>query len=345
MATRLRDSGGAPRIHVGTWANPLDKDLPRFGAASLDEYLHRIAAALPSPFRLTCSRSVLRTTERPERGGRDDDDERVRDLAEALDDPRTRAVVALSGGGWMSRLLPRLDLSVLRRRRRPVWVLGFSELTGLVNTVASAPGRGRGLYWLCPNYLAWKVAPRRAAMESFDRFWRGLPALLDRLDGGPGDPLAEKPLVEPVLSATRVQGSVRPGTVRIVGGCLSVLAALSAAPWWRRRLRPDAWLLLEDLNEPAYRNDRHLAAITHAGWLKRVGGILLGDFHTAGQAQTGEVLHLLRFHLRAAGRERLPVLLTKQVGHVWPMTPLPIGAPLALSVRGREVTICPRGWR
>lgn len=375
------------RVHVLAHANPATKDVARLGLRSADEVLASIRehAADGSPaLRITGTPALWETEEDEQRGGRRDDSARVRDIQHALDDPRTLAIVALSGGAYFSRIVPELRFDALAQRQTPLWAFGFSEMTTLVNAVATHR-MGRGVYWLCPSYLAWKIKPRAAGRAAFGRFWRQLPAILAALDSRAAPSRADASLslasVVPLLAhtarrppgigrqrtsvalrrakvaprptlferaeLTAIRGTLAigrfaprtPATARIVGGCLSVLAGLAGAP---RRLRPKvtrAWLVIEDVNEAPYRIDRFLAALKIAGWFERVAGVLVGDFHTPDQPdQQSSVLELLRFHLP---RDRqVPVVTTRDVGHVWPMSPVLLNRPLRLVRHGRQVEFC-----
>ena len=127
------------------------------------------------------------------------------------------------------------------------------------------------------------------------------------------------------------------GMVRLIGGCLAVLAAVLAGSVGRR-LRPrNKWLFIEDIQEAPYRIDRHLAALKLAGWFDRIAGVLVGDFHTQEADTQNAVLELLRFHLPP--ERRLPIVTTRCFGHVWPLVPVPVNQPLRLSVRRREVVL------
>jgi muramoyltetrapeptide carboxypeptidase len=314
------------RIHLIAHANPLGPDLARFGLGRVEEYVAFCRRHLPRPWRLTCSARLLKVVEEPWHGGRRDDALRIRDLQHALDDPRTAAIVAASGGAYFSRILPHVDFGGLARRRAPLWALGFSEMTTLVGCIASYRC-GRGLYWLCPNWLGSKIQPPEKAREALAEFWRVLPEVLagrtpcnvQHLDFGP-------------IRGQLVAGKTKSGPVRLVGGCLAILAAVTAGPLGRR-LRPDGkWLIIEDIREAPYRLDRHLAALKHAGWFDRAAGLLLGDFHMLHEDTQPAVLELLKYHLPA--RRRTPVVITRSFGHVWPMVPVLVNRPLRLEVNG-----------
>ncbi len=317
------------RVHLIAHANPAAKDIARLGLAGPAEYLAFIRQHTPAPLRITCNRRLLGAAEDQLHGGRRDDRARIRDLQQALDDPRTRAIVALAGGAYFVRLLPHIDLRPLARRRRPILVTGFSEMTPLVGLVASY-ACGVGVYWLCPNYLAWKIRPRRKALAAFGDFWRNLPALIEQrpfesnyLPGGP-------------ITADILAGKPTGGRLRIAGGCLSLLAAVATAPWARRLVPKGHWLLIEDINEPAYRIDRLLATLKLAGWFEHCAGVLIGGFYHQRQDLRSAVFELLRYHLPS---RRIPIMTTTLVGHTWPIVPVPLNMSLPIEVSGRRAVI------
>jgi len=272
------------------------------------------------------------------RGGRFDDARRVRDLQRAIDDENCAAIVAASGGGFFARILPNVDFSGLSRRKGRLWAFGFSEMTSLVNVVGSYRS-GRGVYWLCPNYVGWKVEPQDERLAAFEQFWAGLAAWLAPSRRVAGDPDGA---ARDLVAATRpiegrlVRGRTTGGTVRLVGGCLSVLAALLTGPQGRRIRSDGRWLFIEDVNEACHRIDRHLAALKMAGWFGRVAGVIVGDFHTRGADQRDETVALLRFHLPSAAT---PVVVSTSFGHTWPIVPVPVNQRLRMTVSGRAVTI------
>jgi muramoyltetrapeptide carboxypeptidase len=139
------------------------------------------------------------------------------------------------------------------------------------------------------------------------------------------------------MEGTLVRGKACSGPIKLVGGCLSVLVVMLAGPL-ARRVKPDGrWLAIEDLNEPPYCVDRHLATLKIAGWFERAEGVLVGSFHTKRVDQTPAALELLKYHLPTD--RQTPVVTTGSFGHVWPMVPLPINCELKMSVRGRKVMI------
>jgi muramoyltetrapeptide carboxypeptidase len=277
---------------------------------------------------------LLNVVEDPWHGGRHDDAARVKDIQGALNDAHTTAIVSASGGAYFSRILPHLDFSPLLKRKDPLWVFGFSEMSTLVGQVASYRS-GRGVYWLCPNFLSWRIQPPEAARAALAEFWRVLPEMLAGRRPTDAYHLSLGP-----IAARRVAGKVKSGRIRLVGGCLSVIAATTGSPL-AKRVKPDGkWLMLEDIKESPYRIDRHLAALKLGGWFDKVEGLLLGDFHMMHEDTQPAVLDLLKYHLPKT--RKVPVVTTRDVGHVWPMSLVVLNRPLEMSVRHDDVTI--DGW-
>lgn len=325
------------RIHLIAPANPLRLDLPLFGVETVDAYVALVKEYLPPDLRLTYDRRVLHAEEFPWNGGRQDDVARIRDLQRAIDDPQTLALVAANGGAYLTRLLPHLRLDALQKRAQPLWVMGFSEISTLVAWFGSQRA-GRGLYWLCPNWLGHRIKPVDAARAAFAEFWRTLPTVLaDRrptdcqyLDFGP-------------ICGELVQGRVTSGRVRLVGGCLAVIANAIGGELGRSIRPAGKWIFLEDVKESPYRIDRHLAALKLAGWFERAAGVILGDFRMTHHDTQPATLDILRYHLP---RDRkVPIVLSRSFGHTWPMVPIAVNRPVPLTVRRREVTIVASGLR
>ena len=281
-------------------------------------------------YAVTTNESILDTTEDERNAGRRDDDARADDISSALADPEIRAIVAIRGGAWFARILPRIDFSALDRRETLISVFGFSELTPLVNIVAAHP-LGRGFYDMGPAFLTyglkrhaatrlglsdqtnptpdeWMRANLRHHMA--DYFRRVVEIIEDR-----GKPIE--------LSARLVDGEMPDSTeATFVGGNLTVLSTMIGSRFADCIDPRGHWIVLEDFNDKPERMDRFLAHFTLAGFWGRCDGLLLGDFHQGDRDLGPAVRTMLEFHIPRDSR--LPVLITDQVGHIWPMIPLPL---------------------
>jgi muramoyltetrapeptide carboxypeptidase len=177
------------------------------------------------------------------------DQARLADLQSMLDDPSVRAVFCARGGYGSQRIVPYVDWTALRRAPKPV--IGYSDATALLTGVVRATGTAVHGPMVADDLARGLAAP---ALER-----------LRKLLGDPG-----------YLWHDDVPVCVRPGRSegRLVGGCLSVLAATVGTPH-----APDtrgAVLFLEDVNEHAYRLDRLLLQFRQAGLLDGVAGVVFG---------------------------------------------------------------------
>lgn len=292
-----------------------------------------VQEAIGPKYQVSGNEVILDAMEDESRGGRSDDRLRAEDLQQALADSNVVAIIALRGGAWFTRILPLIDFAVLDRRERRIAVFGFSELTPLVNIVG-AHRLGLGVYGMGPAFLTYGmkryaatqlqsgelagVTPeewmlRRLRKEIF-AFFRQVTSLIEgRSSVGP-------------LTARHIQGELpRSSEVRFIGGNLTVFSTLIGSRYEECISLKNRWLLLEDFNDKAERFDRFLAHLTLAGYWDDCEGVLLGDFHEGQRDLSATVLAILSYHLP---RNRpLPILVTSEVGHVWPMTPLPMHIP------------------
>lgn len=335
----------APRvIRLLSVAGSCRSTLAALGCADTRSLIALVQDAVGDRFRVTASARQVEAAENDRRGGRQDDAGRAREIERTFADDRVAAAVALRGGAWLTRILPRIDFNVLNHRRAPLALFGFSELTPLLNIAAACPSVF-AYHDLCPAFLLpgmtdyarrhvrSLLGPARDSdeaesfaqswakgrfRESFAKFFRDVASIIE----GRG-------------SARRVTGrwvrnrprpTVRRRTVTLVGGNLTTLVTLLTSPY-AAALRPDGrWLLLEDIRETPDRVDRLLSHLSLSGWLARYDGIVLGRFRDRSGDITRAVLACLECHL---GRARPPIVLVGKVGHVWPIAPLPLGRPFA----------------
>jgi muramoyltetrapeptide carboxypeptidase len=174
------------------------------------------------------------------------DDHRATQLIRALTDPGYQAVWMARGGSGLTRILDRLPYADMPARP----VIGFSDVTALL--VALHAHRGGPLIH----------GPVLHSLHEVTDTARRHLALL--LKGQQTEPLRGH-----ALCGGQASGP-------LVGGNLTVLAALCGTPW-----QLDAHgsiLFLEDVGEPAYRIDRSIQQLKSAGVLDGVKGIALGSF-------------------------------------------------------------------
>jgi len=233
------------------------------------------------------------------------DEARRNDIQRMLADPAVRALIAARGGFGCQRLVPHLDLSVLRDRPKPL--VGFSDVTALLMAWVEA-----GTLAIHGPMVAADLAAGLSA-TSLEHLWRLL-----------SDPTYCWEVAVPV--------TVRPGraTGRLLGGCLSVLATLLGTPW--APPTRGAVLFLEDVNEWPYRVDRLLTQLRQAGMLGGLAGLVLGSMEGCPEQEGIGVLDVVR---EAFADAPFPVGFGVPAGHRTAETDiehvaLPLGVPVEL---------------
>jgi muramoyltetrapeptide carboxypeptidase len=211
------------------------------------------------------------------------DGERAADLNDALNDPSIRAIVALRGGYGVMRILDRVDFDALARD--PKIVMGYSDLTALLNAFAQRSG------------VATLHGPVAYSVMSETTFARTRFALTT---AQPLDPLR--------AARTTGKGRVR---ARVCGGNLALVTHLCGTPYAVDM--NGALVALEDVNEAPYRVDRMLTQLRLAGTLAQAAAFALGDM-PASDLAAREVADLGR-----------PVLAGLPFGHIEDAQPFAIG--------------------
>jgi len=232
---------------------------------------------------------------------------RLADLHAALADRDVAAIHAVRGGYGCMRILDGVDPALLRAH--PKLLIGYSDLTAL-----HALWAREGLPSLHAPMSDMLLPGREADQQAlFTTLQNGLRA---------GDVLA--PELDP--GGLRVPGQARG---RLIGGNLSLVAALQGTPWaWKAE---GAILFLEDINEELYRVDRLLTQLRLGGVFDAVAGFVLGSFTEATSPQA-----LLREMLMPLGK---PVLGGWPTGHGTPNRPLPMGVQVALDATAGRITL------
>lgn len=259
------------------------------GVAALERFGYGVRVA----------RNVLETE--PLLGLAGDDEARVSGYVSLVKDPDVEAIFFARGGYGVTRLLHRLPERLLAETAK--LHCGFSDVTAL-----SAFLRERcGLVSIHgPMVAAELAAPLDAWTAPF------FPALLE----GRGPACLFVPSAE-LLVPGRAEGP-------LVGGCLSLLAALCGTPWDYDY--EGALLFLEEVGEEAYRVDRMLGTLVSSGRWSRLAGIIVGCMTRVTFGGTEDPERLRRLLLDRLAPLGVPVGLGLPFGHGGSNVPLPVGA-------------------
>lgn len=176
--------------------------------------------------------------------------QRAADLQAALEDPSVKAVWCARGGYGTVHLLDHLELDVFKQN--PKWVVGFSDVTVLHNTL-----HGLGIASLHAQMPFNVGAKSQEARESLRRALFG-----------------EHLSIAVSHSGSVPQARVGVGEGILVGGNLSLLHALRGTPF---DIDPAGKILfLEDLDELLYHVDRMVMNLKLGGWFSNLAGLVVG---------------------------------------------------------------------
>ncbi len=240
------------------------------------------------------------------------DEERLRDLNDAIRDDDIDAIWCIRGGYGAMRILPDVDYDALRRRPKPI--IGFSDLTSLLEAVSS---RSRIVCFHGPT--------ARMRLTDFTRA-----SLLAAVSEGT-DPCGAAPGAR-VLRGGKAEG-------RLVGGNLALVAAMTGT-----QFAPgldDAILFLEDVGERTYRVDRMLRQIYLSGALDNCRAIVFGECTDCNDDTASGTRELDEILMEMADLVGVPCVAGAPIGHIDDQWTLPVGARAVLDADARTLSVLP----
>ncbi len=224
------------------------------------------------------------------------DERRAEEIHDLFRDPDIKAVLCARGGFGSLRLLPLLNFGLIQKNAKIV--AGFSDVSVLLNVIF-----------------------RKTGLVTFHA-----PVVTSLAEAGPETVKSMKNVLtsggcqECRSRGPAIQSGTAEGTV--CGGNLASLCHLAGTPF-----QPNGegrLLLLEDINEPAYRIDRMLTQMRLAGCLDNLAGVMLGCFENCGDERV--LYEIIGEHVSP----QIPVLAGFVVGHGDENLTLPLGIAATL---------------
>ena len=243
-----------------------------------------------------------------------EDEDRADDLMVMFQNPEIKAIFCARGGYGVNRILPLLDSRIIRKN--PKVVVGSSDITLLLIYLIQKCGLVAFHGPMVSGSFGCK--PMKISKTQFRKMVTGVK------DGG----LLTAPQAH-VLQEGKARG-------RLVGGCLTLLCRSLKTPYEIQTR--DGILLIEDVNEPAYRIDGMLWQLKTAGKFRGVKGIVFGEMVNCRfpDGQTGRLENLIRDHLP---KRSIPVLTHCPVGHGNEMWTLPLGVEATLDTDSKSLRL------
>ncbi len=244
---------------------------------------------------------------------------RASELERFATDQSLDVAVAARGGYGLSRILDQIDYSSVVARGLPI--VGYSDFTAFNLALLARAG---GISFQGPTAVDFSGHTESAfTMEHFFGAISQSPYTVEFDATGVGS-----------AESLEVDG-------RLWGGNLAMVCALLGTPYFPR-VRGGI-LFLEDVNEPAYRIERMLLQLLHAGIVQRQKAILLGDFLSIPSMpnDSGFDLPMVWEYLRS--RTAVPLITGLPFGHGRHRLTLPVGAQARLSVLGGRARLQFRG--
>ncbi len=235
--------------------------------------------------------------------GRDAD--RAADVNAMFADDRVQAILTLRGGWGCNRILPLLDYDLIRRH--PKILMGYSDITSLLLAIYARSGVvtfhgpvGISTWnWFSLNYVE-RILLKKEAI------------LLQN------------------LSSHRVE-TITPGKTRgrLLGGNLSVLAALVGSPYlptWKNTI-----LFVEEVGEEIYRVDRMLTQLKLAGILDQLAGFIFAGCFDCPEEEDHEPTLTLTQVLSALIKPLgIPAWQGSMIGHLKNKFTVPLGVEVEI---------------
>lgn len=222
-----------------------------------------------------------------------DDGSRLEDFHAMVANPEVHAVFCARGGYGTMRLLGRLNYDLIRDH--PKIIAGYSDITALLLSV-----------WWKTGLVGFHGPMIRDCAE---KGTGQMDELLDLLEGRSDISVF---LRGPVIRRGTAEGP-------LVGGNLTMICHLAGTPFMPAL--DGCILFLEDRGEPLYRIDRMLTQLALGGQLKRIAGLVAGDFIDCGD--TGAIHKMICDMTADIG---VPVASGLPLGHGLENIALPIGA-------------------
>jgi muramoyltetrapeptide carboxypeptidase len=242
-------------------------------------------------------------------------EERAEDIHACWKDESVDLVTCTRGGFGSAQLLDLLDWELLRSR--PLPLIGYSDITALHMAMIK---NNAGIPVTAPMAARYIYALFNERNNGYTREYMRA-ALLP-----PSDNMLEiipPPESEPMTVIKSGTAQAKPFAAN-----LAVLVTLCGTGYFSNL--QNRILVIEDLNEPAYKIERYLTQLQQCGTLEKISGLLFGRFIDCGSEN-----ELNRIFNKFATKVNGPVISGFPFGHSFPNISLNMDKPLKITSDGK----------
>lgn len=241
------------------------------------------------------------------------DQERISDIHSMFKDPEVKGIVCIRGGSGTSRLLDRLDYTMIAQH--PKVLLGYSDITALIMALYAKTGLVS--FHGAVGISSWT---NKLSKEFDEQFINNKPALFKNPDDK-GDRIVQYKERITTWHPGQAEGI-------LLGGNMTVLTGLCGSPYL-----PDfknAILFLEEVDEDTARVDRMFCQLKLSGILSEIKGFVFGKCTGCGPSGGYGSLtfeQLLKDYIQPLG---IPAYSGAMIGHIADQFILPVGAKVKI---------------
>lgn len=236
------------------------------------------------------------------------DEERAKDLQEAINNTEIKAVFCFRGGYGTIRILDKVDFSSLERN--PKWIIGYSDVTalhGALNNLRVMSVHGTMPVNFPNNTKEALLSLKNVLFEEVNTYTFGTHEL-NRIGEADGE---------------------------LIGGNLSMIYSIAATPYdfdFERKI-----LFIEDLDEYLYHIDRMMQNLKARGVLAKIKGLIVGGMTDMNDNTVPFGFSAVEIISQAVSEYDYPVCFNFPAGHIDDNRALVIGKECAISVSDQEV--------
>jgi muramoyltetrapeptide carboxypeptidase len=250
------------------------------------------------------------------------DKDRLADLHEAFADQTVNGIWCVRGGYGAGRLLPSVDFNLIKKN--PKVFIGYSDITAFHLSIPKATG-----------LVTFHGPVGTSALSDYTKKY-----VVDALfNASPTTSISLSDFNRARTESTYKTETVTAGKARgrLVGGNLSLLAALAGTPYALPDLKGKI-VFIEDIGEAPYRIDRMLTQIRQSSNIHEAAGLALGVFEDceAKDKNTQQLIDVVRDRL---GDLKIPCVYGLSFGHIRDQFTLPVGIEAELDASNQTVTL------